>query len=231
MGHSSSIGHADVLSPPLPVVLLSVPGATQRPPQPPHLKPPVPVPMSTISFPLDSTRYYLLGQLEYYLSPQNLAQDFYLRQNMDERGWIPIPLIASFNRVTQLTMDVQLVKDVLTLSSIVQVRGNMVRMGGWEQYVLPDAKPSNVEEQPLPYSYQNLTPYYDGMVGLAGMPGNGIEEYPPGYRMPSLADPTSFPPTSGGISKMAENDEEEDEVEFVMGEVGTWSGGSPDRRT
>lgn len=47
-----------------------------------HLTAPVPVPMTTIPFPLDSTRYYLLGQLEYYLSPENMAQDFYLRQQV-----------------------------------------------------------------------------------------------------------------------------------------------------
>lgn len=48
----------------------------------PHVSPPVPVPLSPISFPLDHTRYYLLGQLEYYLSPQNMAQDFFLRQQV-----------------------------------------------------------------------------------------------------------------------------------------------------
>lgn len=48
----------------------------------PHVAPPVPVPLSPISFPLDPTRYYLLGQLEYYLSPQNMAQDFFLRQQV-----------------------------------------------------------------------------------------------------------------------------------------------------
>lgn len=47
-----------------------------------HPAPPVPVPMTTISFPLDPTRYYLLGQLEYYLSSQNMAQDLYLRQRV-----------------------------------------------------------------------------------------------------------------------------------------------------
>ena len=50
-------------------------------PPPPALYPPVPQPVSQLPFPLDPTRYYLLGQLEYYLSPQNMAQDFYLRQN------------------------------------------------------------------------------------------------------------------------------------------------------
>ncbi|KAF8156721.1 hypothetical protein B0H34DRAFT_631254, partial [Crassisporium funariophilum] len=112
------------------------------------------VPLTMLSFPLDPTRYYLLGQLEYYLSPQNMAQDFYLRQRMDSRGWIPIPLIASFNRVKQLThmqdgalaQLVQLVREVLTLSRGVQVRGEMVRMGGWERFVLPDAVESVVED-------------------------------------------------------------------------------------
>ena len=42
----------------------------------------LPAPPSTLSFPLDTTRYYLLGQLEYYLSPQNMAQDLYLRKQV-----------------------------------------------------------------------------------------------------------------------------------------------------
>jgi len=51
-------------------------------PQGVGVPPPLPVPLSTLSFPLDPTRYYLLGQLEYYLSPQNMAQDFFLRQRV-----------------------------------------------------------------------------------------------------------------------------------------------------
>jgi la-related protein 1 len=66
---------------------------------------------------------------------------------MDSSGWIPISLIASFNRVRQLTMDVQLVRDVLILSSVVQVKDDWVRMGSWEQFVLPDAAASPVEAQ------------------------------------------------------------------------------------
>ena len=58
------------------------------PPPPPQVQnassqgAPLPMPQSNVGFPLDSTRYYLLGQLEYYLSPQNLAQDFFLRQQV-----------------------------------------------------------------------------------------------------------------------------------------------------
>ena len=61
--------------PPPPPAAAAVHGQVQVPP-------PMPVPLSPLSFPLDPTRYYLLGQLEYYLSPQNMAQDFFLRQRV-----------------------------------------------------------------------------------------------------------------------------------------------------
>ncbi|PPQ73716.1 hypothetical protein CVT26_010847 [Gymnopilus dilepis] len=167
---------------------------------------PLPPPQSTIPFPLDPVRYWLLGQLEYYLSPQNMAQDFFLRQRMDARGWIPIPLLASFNRVKLLTHDTQLVRDVLSLSQHVQVRGGMVRMSAWESFVLPDAKPSTVEDQPLPAVYQaaNMGFWEEG-VGF-GVGQESQEEF--------------------------EEEEEEEDVVFVMGEEaargGSWS---PDRRS
>ncbi|KAH9897012.1 hypothetical protein C8Q73DRAFT_664658 [Cubamyces lactineus] len=132
------------------------------PPPPPHMTapqgstlPPLPVPQTQLLFPLDSTRYYLLGQLEYYLSSQNLAQDFYLRQQMDSRGWIPIPLIASFNRVQKLTTDPQLVTDVLVLSSLVEVRDGYVRTHQWQQFVLPTAQKSRVEPDDESQTGQN----------------------------------------------------------------------------
>ncbi|KDR68447.1 hypothetical protein GALMADRAFT_146404 [Galerina marginata CBS 339.88] len=155
--HQHQHQHQHSLSMPPPQPPQPAPGLAHG--QLPHIFPPVPPPLSTISFPLDPTRYWLLGQLEYYLSPQNMAQDFFLRQRMDARGWIPIALLASFNRVKQLTPDAQLVRDVLTLSSLVQVRGSMVRMGGWDRFVLPDAAPSSVEDTPLPYMYQTLGTY------------------------------------------------------------------------
>ncbi len=67
---------------------------------------------------------------------------------MDSRGWIPIKLIASFNRVRQLTQDVQLVHEVLNLSELVEVQDAYVRLrnGQWQSIVLPDAASSTVEE-------------------------------------------------------------------------------------
>jgi la-related protein 1 len=66
---------------------------------------------------------------------------------MDSRGWIPISLLASFNRVRHLTLDPQLVRDVLALSQVLEMRDDCVRMtrGEWAQFVLPDAPASTVE--------------------------------------------------------------------------------------
>ena len=70
---------------------------------------------------------------------------------MDSKGWIPIALIASFNRIKQLTIDVAMVKSVLSLSSIIEVREDYVRLNNrqWVKYVLPGATSSPFEEDEL----------------------------------------------------------------------------------
>ncbi|TDL24585.1 winged helix DNA-binding domain-containing protein [Rickenella mellea] len=120
------------------------------------------MPVTVLSFPLDATRWYLLGQIEYYFSVQNLAQDLFLRKQMDSRGWISIPLIASFNRVKQLTLDAEIVRDVLRLSSLVEVHvgGDHVRLKNqWSQFVLPDAPSSSVNDMSQPDELGEDTTY------------------------------------------------------------------------
>ena len=69
----------------------------------------------------------------------------------------------------------------------------MVRMGGWETFVLPGAKPSSVEEQPLPVWYRNLTEgEYDYEVGSVG-------EGPEGRRHPHPHSYGSADATGTGI--------------------------------
>lgn len=63
---------------------------------------------------------------------------------MDAEGWIDVGMIASFNRVKSLTPDAALVREVMVLSSLLEVNGDKVRLAGGEakRWVLPDAKPS-----------------------------------------------------------------------------------------
>lgn len=52
-------------------------------------------------------------QLEYYFSVENLCRDIYLRLNMNSEGWIDLSFISAFNRVKILTIDQELIADVL----------------------------------------------------------------------------------------------------------------------
>lgn len=48
-------------------------------------------------------------QIEYYFSVQNLCRDIFLRSKMNDGGWIPVHLVASFNRVRMLTPDISVI--------------------------------------------------------------------------------------------------------------------------
>ncbi len=62
-------------------------------------------------------------QIEYYFSVQNLCKDVFLRSKMNEEGWIPLRVIAAFNRVRSLTNDLQAVYDAVANSAVVELKG------------------------------------------------------------------------------------------------------------
>ncbi|KAH0834921.1 hypothetical protein J3R83DRAFT_10605 [Lanmaoa asiatica] len=191
--------------------------------QPPYAPPelesyeavhPVPqprIPFTSATYSVDAMRNCLLGQLEYYLSPQNMAQDLYLRQRMDNEGWIPISLLASFKRVRQLQTDVDIVREVLSQSGMVEVSRDWVRMGGrqWEVYVLPTAPRSVVtgidrgeDKNPWPSRHRDG----DAHTELGEIEGEHGE-------------------TVGDCDgEDCEGDDEDDDIEFVIGEEaeGSW---------
>lgn len=37
-------------------------------------------------------------QIDYYFSGENLCKDMFLRAKMDQDGWIPLTVVANFNR-------------------------------------------------------------------------------------------------------------------------------------
>ncbi|XP_057972054.1 la-related protein 1C-like [Malania oleifera] len=79
----------------------------------------------------------MVTQIEYYFSNDNLIKDAYLRQNMDEQGWVPIKLIAGFNKVKNLTDNIQLILDALRTSNVVEVQGAKVRKrNDWMRWVM-----------------------------------------------------------------------------------------------
>lgn len=155
---------------------------------------------------------------------------------MDSKGWIPIGLLASFNRVKQLTQDYQLVREVLMFSTLVQWKDHFVRMGGWEQFVLPDAPKSSVEASEEVEDYSLYIPQANPLPHHAGGGGGGfmMDEMSGGVMMADFGE-RERGHTEGQQQQQwshpVEGDEEveeeeEDDVVFVMGNdegEGMWS--------
>ncbi|KAF0497666.1 La-related protein 1 [Gigaspora margarita] len=101
-----------------------------------------------IGYDLEILKYYILQQIEYYFSIDNLCKDIYLRNNMDSEGYVPIVLLAGFNRVKALTMDMDLVREALLSSYIVEVNEDKVRKrDGWESWLLPKYKMGELDQE------------------------------------------------------------------------------------
>ncbi|MED6146225.1 hypothetical protein PIB30_032603 [Stylosanthes scabra] len=80
----------------------------------------------------------IVTQINYYFSNENLIKDTFLRQNMDDQGWVPITLIASFNKVMHLTDSIQVILDAVRTSSVVEVQGEKIRRrNDWRRWIIP----------------------------------------------------------------------------------------------
>jgi len=88
----------------------------QQPPQQQQLPPP-------LQLTSEQLRQALRKQLEYYFSRENMANDTYLKAQMDADDYVPIITIANFKLVKRLTHDLQLIIDVLKELPSVEVDG------------------------------------------------------------------------------------------------------------
>ncbi|CAL9158491.1 la-related protein 1B isoform X1 [Musa acuminata AAA Group] len=121
---------------------------------------------------VDHKSFMLVKQIEYYFSPDNLCKDSFLRRNMDDQGWVPISLIAGFNRVKQLTEDIPYILDAVQGSTVVEVQGEKIRRrGDWMRWTLSS----------IPHQYEIAssaqsprTPDHDSVI--AQMHAFGLEE-------------------------------------------------------
>lgn len=128
-----------------------VPAATPDPLRtPPFFAPPPPGPPGIMLTGPDpaSLRAMLVKQIEYYFSVENLCRDIYLRSNMDEQGFIPVAVIANFNRVRMLAPNAAFILDALWNSMVVEVQGDRIRKrDDWAKWLLP---PSHYEGPVIP---------------------------------------------------------------------------------
>lgn len=84
---------------------------------------------------------------EYYFSLDNLCKDMFLRKHMDSKGFVFLSVLANFNRIRQLTQDMELIKLVCLNSVNIEIRtgedgiDRLRKNEGWQQWVL------NMEER------------------------------------------------------------------------------------
>jgi la-related protein 1 len=104
-------------------------------------------------------------QVEYYFSVENLVKDVFLRSKMDAEGWIPLPVIAGFNRIRMMTPEPSMVLEAIRGSLIVEIAevggadGFRVRkMTDWKAWVVPGDgdKPGGAGGLPTIVSQQQL---------------------------------------------------------------------------
>ena len=115
-------------------------------------------------------------QMEYYFSVDNLCKDTYLRKNMNSQGWVPLELVAGFNRIKQLTPDVVVVRDVCLNSSVIETRVAedesvwLRKRVDWQQWLMdmdtrvPEARNDGPQlaafQPPMPYGIPQT--YHEG---------------------------------------------------------------------
>ncbi|XP_022145446.1 la-related protein 1B-like [Momordica charantia] len=89
--------------------------------------PPPPSPPIYHPFPTKELYWKIINQVNYYFSDENLRHDTFLKKHMDVDGWVPIQLIATFNRMRILTNDIEYILFALHGSSVVEVQDDKVR--------------------------------------------------------------------------------------------------------
>ncbi|KAF9416861.1 La ribonucleoprotein domain member 1B [Entomortierella beljakovae] len=86
----------------------------------------------------DALKLFILQQMEYYFSVENLCKDVYMRKQMDDEGYVPLSFVANFNRVKSLTTDLDLIKETLKSSKEIETTGDKIRKrGDWATWVFP----------------------------------------------------------------------------------------------
>jgi len=87
----------------------------------------------------------IMKQVEWYFQEDNLERDIFLRQNMDERGYVPADIIASFNRLKSHGITKAEIILCCKASTVVKVKGDKIKCRKlWYTWVLPGDKVTSI---------------------------------------------------------------------------------------
>ncbi|XP_030306722.1 la-related protein 1B isoform X2 [Calypte anna] len=144
---------------------------------------------------------YIKHQIEYYFSTENLERDFFLRRKMDQQGFLPVSLIASFRRMQALTTNAALILEALKDSTEVETVDQRIRKRvDPEKWPIPGPPPCSLP--PTDFSRLiNCPEFIPGQVF-----GSHTESAPSSPRMGSPLSPkenterSNFQTMSKGLS-------------------------------
>lgn len=159
-------------------------------------------------------------QMEYYFSVDNLCKDLYLRKHMDSQGFVFLSVLAKFNRIRQLTEDLELIRYVCIHSPQIEFRigsdgyDRLRKRDGWQQWILamddrdPSAQndgPSSVQESPLQQQPFYGDPYsLDNREIISPRPeGTNAHQTPDVIPLPYMSTSPSRPIVNGGVNRGA----------------------------
>ncbi|KAL8950307.1 MAG: hypothetical protein Q9222_003651 [Ikaeria aurantiellina] len=155
-------------------------------------------------------------QMEYYFSVDNLCKDLYLRKHMDSQGFVFLSVLAKFNRIRQLTQDLELIRAVCLHSPQIEFKtgsdgyDRLRKRDEWQQWVLakeerdPSAQNDGPNQTRVPYYQQQ--PLNDASFNiddrqLTQSSFTGNNTYQASDSMPHGPSSSSpFKPNANGIS-------------------------------
>ncbi|KAI0438374.1 hypothetical protein F4803DRAFT_100716 [Xylaria telfairii] len=146
------------------------------------------------------------SQVEYYFSVDNCVKDWYLRTHMDSQGFVPIPFIASFNRMRELLVDLNILRQACQASALLELAlgGDGIERvrsrKGWEKWVIPDMNlrdpsarhdgPSTWQQFGNGFQYPMMSPPYPVDTPPVFSPTSEHGFVNGNYGMPPLNAPT-----------------------------------------
>ncbi|KAL8937665.1 MAG: hypothetical protein Q9216_004317 [Gyalolechia sp. 2 TL-2023] len=186
-------------------------------------------------------------QMEYYFSVDNLCKDLYLRKHMDSQGFVFLSVLAKFNRIRQLTQDLELIRYVCLQSPQIEYRtgsdgfDRLRKREGWQQWTLameardPSAQhdgPSQTQQQPFhdasyglddrqftsPHSAGIYNHQHPDAVALTNMSTSPSQLAINEETNGSVISPKTFPVTSPGFAPSLPT---QNNVEGMLGDAGS----------
>ena len=132
----------------------------------------------------------LIIHSEYYFSVDNLCKDMFLRKHMDSQGFVFLTVIADFNRIKQLTTDLEIIRSVCYQSQSIEYkigadgRDRLRRRHGWDMWILPvkdrdissqNEGPTELSHPPIPCSqgYEAVLPLRQSNSAATSIPYQG----------------------------------------------------------